>query len=294
MKNILKLKQIFWVILLFLLTHDSAQAAGGLIENSLLNKFYRFGNSAAVKATYNTANPSVQFETLLSNIILGVLGFTGAIFFIFVIYSGLQWLTAAGNEEKIKKAKNRIVQSSVGLLITFGAFMVTALFFYPIYNKFLTTPGKTNNSYLSGGSGLDKIPCDNDGQCSGSRHFCDVGNHNCVECVKGDDAKSCVNTAEICTDWGTCSAGQSGDCTGLSENTCGQRSDCQIQYDFGSQAGLWVASCVSKATYKCSPACSGDTKNCTASGKCIQCRTKDDCPHVITAICSEQGICTSF
>ena len=47
------------------------------------------------------------------------------LFFIFMIYAGVMWLTSSGNEDKIKKAKSIIVWCAVGMVVTLGAYTIT-------------------------------------------------------------------------------------------------------------------------------------------------------------------------
>jgi hypothetical protein len=54
-----------------------------------------------------------------------VLSFVGAIFFILIVVSGIQWMTAGGNEEKVTKARTRLVNASIGLAITVAAYFIT-------------------------------------------------------------------------------------------------------------------------------------------------------------------------
>ncbi len=59
---------------------------------------------------------------LFINIVLGVLG---VIFLVLTIYAGFLWMTAAGNEEQVKKAKHIVVQAVIGLVITLSAYAIS-------------------------------------------------------------------------------------------------------------------------------------------------------------------------
>lgn len=58
------------------------------------------------------------------NIINWVLGILALLAVIFVIYGGFTWLTAAGNEEKIEKAKKIIGAAVVGLIVILLAWAI--------------------------------------------------------------------------------------------------------------------------------------------------------------------------
>ncbi len=49
------------------------------------------------------------------------LSLLGVVFISYTIYGGYLWMTAAGNEEKIKKAKDTIKSGVIGLIIVLGA-----------------------------------------------------------------------------------------------------------------------------------------------------------------------------
>ena len=56
---------------------------------------------------------------IISKIIILILGFLGLIMVILIIIAGFQWMTAGGNSETIKKAKERITSAIIGLIIIF-------------------------------------------------------------------------------------------------------------------------------------------------------------------------------
>ncbi len=68
-------------------------------------------------------NPDIP--TSIGSILAVALGFTGTIFFILVIYAGLMWMTAAGNEENIKKAQGVLKAAIIGLIIVLSAYAIT-------------------------------------------------------------------------------------------------------------------------------------------------------------------------
>ena len=54
-----------------------------------------------------------------------ILSFVGALFFIFIVVAGIEWMTAGGNEEKVAKARKKIIQAIIGLAITVAAYFIT-------------------------------------------------------------------------------------------------------------------------------------------------------------------------
>jgi uncharacterized membrane protein len=58
-----------------------------------------------------------------------VLSFLAIIFVVLLVYSGFQWMTAQGNEDKVTKAKETIVRAVIGLVIIIAAYSITAFVF---------------------------------------------------------------------------------------------------------------------------------------------------------------------
>lgn len=61
----------------------------------------------------------------IGDIISRILSFVGVIFLILMITGGLIWMTAAGNEERVGKAKKLITSAVIGLIIVFSAYAIT-------------------------------------------------------------------------------------------------------------------------------------------------------------------------
>ena len=55
-----------------------------------------------------------------------VLSFIGVIFLVLMIYAGILWMTAAGNDQQVNKAKNLLINAIIGLIIVFAAYAITA------------------------------------------------------------------------------------------------------------------------------------------------------------------------
>lgn len=56
-----------------------------------------------------------------------LLGFVGSAVLVFFVYGGFVWLTSGGSSEKIKKGKDVVINSIIGLIIVFGAFTIVQL-----------------------------------------------------------------------------------------------------------------------------------------------------------------------
>lgn len=66
-----------------------------------------------------------SIEELIGKVIKAILAFLGILFLVLIIISGLQWMTAGGNEELIDKSKKRIKNATYGLAIVLAAYAMT-------------------------------------------------------------------------------------------------------------------------------------------------------------------------
>jgi|GEM_PF-1077743 len=69
--------------------------------------------------------PQENLNKLIGLIIKTVLGLVGVIFMIMLMGAGQLWLSAGGNEEKVKQAEAIIFNSVIGVLITLSAYIST-------------------------------------------------------------------------------------------------------------------------------------------------------------------------
>jgi len=74
---------------------------------------------------------NVKFGVIAATIIQAFLGLLGIIFLVLVIIAGFKWMTAAGNEEQIKKSQATIKNSVIGIIIIITAYAIT----YYVFNS---------------------------------------------------------------------------------------------------------------------------------------------------------------
>lgn len=60
----------------------------------------------------------------VSGIVGFLLSFIGLVFLILIIYSGVLWMTASGNEQQIQKSKNIMIWSLIGIISIFASFAI--------------------------------------------------------------------------------------------------------------------------------------------------------------------------
>jgi hypothetical protein len=77
------------------------------------------------KPTYDYGRTTENTLTeYIGNIIAVFLGLLGVIFVILMIYAGYNWMTAAGNVEKVTKAKDTMRAAILGVIITAAVYAI--------------------------------------------------------------------------------------------------------------------------------------------------------------------------
>lgn len=71
-------------------------------------------------AVLNDYKPS-QFVTTAINMLLGA---GGVMAFIYLLWGGIQWVTAGGDKDGIDKAKRKIMNALIGLAIVFSSYTI--------------------------------------------------------------------------------------------------------------------------------------------------------------------------
>ena len=72
---------------------------------------------------------------IIGRIVKGLMGILGSIALVMFLYGGYLWLTAAGNETKIKEGKETIVWATLGLVLIFASYSIVNFVFSVLVNK---------------------------------------------------------------------------------------------------------------------------------------------------------------
>jgi len=86
---------------------------------------------SAINMLDQTVKPAIDPATqptvpeLMAFWVTLILSIVGVLFLILVIYGGITWMTAGGNEEKVKKATNILTKSVIGIFTIILAFIFT-------------------------------------------------------------------------------------------------------------------------------------------------------------------------
>jgi len=61
---------------------------------------------------------------LITQVTNWVLGITGAVAVLFIIYGGFRYITASGNQTQMETAKNILIKAIIGLVIVLVAYVI--------------------------------------------------------------------------------------------------------------------------------------------------------------------------
>jgi len=84
-------------------------------------------DSFASSSGYNirSANSPFTVYTAITTIIQTILSIIGIIFLLLTVYGGILWMTAEGEEERVKKAQKIIRSAITGLIVVVSAYAIS-------------------------------------------------------------------------------------------------------------------------------------------------------------------------
>ena len=101
-------------LIVFIPQPTLAQSATSTISQGLQN---------TAGTTYDTNLTATVF---IGNLIRTLIAATGIVFLVITVYAGIIYMTAAGDDTKIKKAKGMLTSSVIGIIIIVGAYALTS------------------------------------------------------------------------------------------------------------------------------------------------------------------------
>ena len=129
------MKKIFFIALLILLglpfmvgaQTPPAPSAQPLTEDNIDNYLRQSGQDRfqifAGWAGYGGGVPK-PIELVIADIVRVILGFVGILLILLILYGGFMWMTSAGNEDRVSKAKKIIVNATIGITIVFVSYAI--------------------------------------------------------------------------------------------------------------------------------------------------------------------------
>lgn len=94
---------------------------------ALLIPAISFAQSDALDEAATTAGlENGDLTSIIGSIINVALTALGVVFLLLVIYAGFTWMTAGGDDKKVTKAKNILVNATIGLVLTLSAYGIAS------------------------------------------------------------------------------------------------------------------------------------------------------------------------
>ncbi len=142
LKKILFSALFSWLLLIPMLSAQAAEGTGNTLNTTITGP-------ADIMLSQSGLN-SFSLGTIIAFVIQAALSLLGVIFLVIIVFAGYRWMTAAGNEESIKKAQEAIKRAIIGLVIVLMAYAIT----YFVFNQlpFEGGTGTTTTPPPGGGS----------------------------------------------------------------------------------------------------------------------------------------------
>lgn len=128
MKNKIKLL-VFFLFIVFSISLVNVSLVNAQLDSTTAGqKVLKQAESFNEGAGFQDANTGAM-SALVATVIKAFISLLGIIFVILIIYAGYSWMTAAGDEAKVTKAKDTLQRAVIGLIIIVAAYSITFFVF---------------------------------------------------------------------------------------------------------------------------------------------------------------------
>jgi fucose permease len=94
-------------------------SGGEITAKSLLNR-------AGKEAGYDLVSSGNDISGIVAAVLNGFLAILGVVFLAYLIHGGYLWMSAAGNEDQVRKAKDEIRDAIIGLIVIIAAYAIVS------------------------------------------------------------------------------------------------------------------------------------------------------------------------
>lgn len=119
-KKLKNLAVLIFLVMILILPYFVFAEETAAPKSSPLKRLEKVGVG---EGAYAAANEDKMSE-IAGIAVRAFLSLLGVIFLILIIYAGYNWMTAAGDEQKVTKAKDTLTRAVIGLIITLGAYAI--------------------------------------------------------------------------------------------------------------------------------------------------------------------------
>ncbi|MFZ2189297.1 MAG: pilin [Candidatus Magasanikiibacteriota bacterium] len=135
--NLSKIKKI--LLLIICLTSLFVGVQNVKCENIANIALEELKDNVVKPAGYKPENSNLN--TVIGRLIKTALTLVGVAFFIFMVYAGFKWMTAQGNEEQVKGARDTMIAAVIGVVVLAGSYGISNLIFTGISENNISTGG---------------------------------------------------------------------------------------------------------------------------------------------------------
>lgn len=116
---------IFSLSLIGLLAISAAALAQSGTVNTTGGTTGSSNNSSSNLKLNNPLGSAVNTPTeFIGRVLNSLFGVVGSLALVMFIYGGLTWMTSSGNAEKLKKGRDILVWSAIGLFVVFSSYAI--------------------------------------------------------------------------------------------------------------------------------------------------------------------------
>ena len=146
-----------------------------------------------------------NIPTLLGQVIGTGLSLVGVLFFALMLYGGVLWMTAHGNEEQAKKAWNAILAAAIGLAIVLASYTLVNFLFSSV-ERGGEAPGTNGTTAVQRciSESLIATACTGDGDCGPNAACNTIAGHcvdefafECEDASECEEGERCITVQEI-------------------------------------------------------------------------------------------------
>jgi hypothetical protein len=129
------MKKIFNKIVSGIILFSPTTAFAAILDQKVISDLQTQNANLNTTAGFDT---TASVGSIVAMVIKAFLGLLGVIFIILMVLAGYNWMTAAGDEQKVEKAKDEIKRAIIGLIIVTSAYAISYFVFKALGN---TTTG---------------------------------------------------------------------------------------------------------------------------------------------------------